>query len=147
MTGATQERGTAALEACGVGVEFTTRSGQVATALAGVDLMIRPGEVLALVGESGSGKTTLARTMMGLQRPTTGEVRYGGEPLSYATRDLRAFRRRVQMVLQDPAGALNPRHTVYESVAEGIRLHGLVATDRRRLVTPLRRKSSAGGRS
>ena len=117
------------LSAAGVSVEFTTRKGTVAKALDGVDLLVRPGEVLALVGESGSGKTTLARTMMGLQRPTTGEVSYEGIPLEYSTRSLRAFRRRVQMVLQDPAGALNPRHTVYESVAEGLRLHRLVATD------------------
>jgi peptide/nickel transport system ATP-binding protein len=128
-TDGTTARSTAVLEARGVTVEFTTRSGQVATALDGVDLVVGPGEVVALVGESGSGKTTLARVMMGLQPTTAGEVRYEGRPLSYRTRDLRAFRRRVQMVLQDPAGALNPRHTVYESVAEGLRLHGLAASD------------------
>jgi oligopeptide/dipeptide ABC transporter ATP-binding protein len=121
--------GRGVLRASGVSVEFTSRSGSVARALDGVDLMVRPGEVLALVGESGSGKTTLARTMMGLQQPTTGVVSFDDEPLTYSTKALRAFRRRVQMVLQDPAGALNPRHTVYESVAEGLRLHGLVAAD------------------
>ena len=83
------------------------------------------GEILAIVGESGSGKTTLARTLIGLQPPTSGEVLVEGEPLKYTTRALRALRRRVQMVLQDAAGSLNPRQTVYESVAEGIRLHGL----------------------
>ena len=128
-TAAGSPRSEATLEAVGVSVQFAGGHGQVARALDGVDLVVRPGEVVALVGESGSGKTTLARTMMGLELPSTGEICYDGKPLSYSTRDLRDFRRRVQMVLQDPAGALNPRQTVYESVAEGVRLHGLVGTD------------------
>jgi peptide/nickel transport system ATP-binding protein len=81
------------------------------------------------VGESGSGKTTLARALTGLQRTSRGEVLLDGAPLRYRTRDLRPFRRRVQMILQDPAGALNPRHTVYDSVAEGLRLHKLSNND------------------
>jgi oligopeptide/dipeptide ABC transporter ATP-binding protein len=117
------------LESFGVGVEFTTRAGTVATALDGVDVEVRAGEILALVGESGSGKTTLARTLVGLQRPTSGEVRFAGEPLAYSGRALRRLRSEVQMVLQDAAGSLNPRQTVYESVAEGIRLHRRVASD------------------
>lgn len=117
------------LEASAVGVEFTTRAGTVATALDGVDVEVRSGEILALVGESGSGKTTLARTMVGLQRPTTGEVRFEGKSLSYSGRALRRLRGEVQMVLQDAAGSLNPRQTVYESVAEGIRLHRRAAGD------------------
>ncbi|HQR28363.1 MAG TPA: ABC transporter ATP-binding protein [Nocardioides sp.] len=119
----------ALLRGSGLSVVFRSRGGVEARALDGADVVLNPGEILALVGESGSGKTTLARTLMGLERPTAGEVRYGGEPLRYTTRGLRDFRRRVQMVLQDPAGALNPRHTVYESVAEGLRLHGMVAHD------------------
>ncbi|HYO39240.1 MAG TPA: ABC transporter ATP-binding protein [Nocardioidaceae bacterium] len=117
------------LEAAGVGVDFTTRAGTVATALDGVDVAVRSGEILALVGESGSGKTTLARTLVGLQRPTTGEVRFEGEPLSYTGRAQRRLCGEVQMVLQDAAGSLSPRQTVYESVAEGIRLHRRVAGD------------------
>src|SRR3989442_2110481 len=61
---------------------------------------------------------------MGLERPSAGEVRFAGVPLDYSTRSLRAYRRRVQLVLQDPTGSLNPRHTVYEAVAEGLRIHG-----------------------
>jgi len=114
------------LEARDLGVEFTTRSGASARALDGVHLSVQRGEILAIVGESGSGKTTLARTLIGLQAPTSGEVLLEGAPLKYSMRGLRALRRRVQMVLQDAAGSLNPRQTVYESVAEGIRLHGLV---------------------
>ncbi len=117
------------LEARGLAVEFGSRGGDTATALDGVDLRVRSGEIVALVGESGSGKTTLARALTGLEKPTRGEVLLDGSPLRYRARDLRAFRRRVQMVLQDPAGALNPRHTVYESVAEGLRLHGLSRHD------------------
>ena len=66
------------LEARGVTVEFVTRSGHAARALDGVDLTVPRGEVLAIVGESGSGKTTLARTLMGLERPTRGEVLFEG---------------------------------------------------------------------
>jgi oligopeptide/dipeptide ABC transporter ATP-binding protein len=118
---------TAELSAAGVRVEFTTRSGRVARALDGADLVVRAGEVVALVGESGSGKTTLARSLVGLLRPTAGEVRWEGQPLVRSSRGLKELRRHVQLVLQDPAGALNPRHTVYESVAEGLRVHHLVA--------------------
>ncbi len=117
------------LQARDVSVEFATRRGPVARALAGVNLSVAAGEVLAIVGESGSGKTTLARTLMGLQRPSSGEVLHDGRPLDYRGGALKAFRRTVQMVLQDPAGALNPRHTVYESVAEGLRLHGVAKQD------------------
>ncbi len=120
------------LEARGLHVEFVARSGAVARAVDGVDLRVAAGEIVALVGESGSGKTTLARTLLGLERPSAGGVFLDDAPLDRSTRGLRAFRRRVQLVLQDPAGALNPRHTVYESVAEGIRLHRLAAADPQR---------------
>ncbi|WP_230486723.1 ABC transporter ATP-binding protein [Nocardioides anomalus] len=117
------------LEARGVGVDFVTRTGHAAHALDGVDLSVNAGEVLAIVGESGSGKTTLARTLMGLEKPTRGEILFEGRPLDHSFRGLRAYRSRVQMVLQDAAGSLNPRQTVYESVAEGIRLHKRAQAD------------------
>lgn len=117
------------LEGRGLVVEFEGRRGAVATALDGVDVVFRSGEVVALVGESGSGKTTLARALMGLVRPVAGEVLLDGEPMAYRGRAARDFRRRVQMILQDPAGALNPRQTVYDCVAEGLRLHRLSAHD------------------
>jgi peptide/nickel transport system ATP-binding protein len=123
------ETGTTTLEARGLSIRFQGRGGPVARAVDGVDLSIATGEIVALVGESGSGKTTLARALLGLEKPAAGEVLLDGQPLERTTRGLRSFRRRVQLVLQDPAGALNPRHTVYESVAEGIRLHRFEGSD------------------
>ncbi len=95
------------------------------------------GEILALAGESGCGKTTLARTLLGLERPWRGEVRHHGTPLSYSDRALRAYRRQVQLVLQDPTGALNPRRTVYEAVAEGLRIHRVPGDERAKVAQAL----------
>jgi oligopeptide/dipeptide ABC transporter ATP-binding protein len=100
-------------------------SAPVARAVDGVNLRVERGEVVALVGESGCGKSTLARAVMGLLPPTSGEIRYDGEPIARSGRKLKAYRKHVQLVLQDPTGALNPRQSVYESVAEGLRIHGI----------------------
>ncbi len=96
--------------------------GVLARAVDGVSFEIRKGEVLALAGESGCGKTTTARAIMGLVPPNDGQILFEGEPLG---RKLRAYRRKVQMVFQDPTGTLNPRQTIYEIVAEGLRIHGV----------------------
>ncbi|MFF5422727.1 MULTISPECIES: ABC transporter ATP-binding protein [unclassified Streptomyces] len=113
------------LSARGLRVTFPGRRGAPpARAVDGVDLDIGAGEIVALVGESGCGKTTLARSLLGLVRPTSGSVSFAGSPLVYASGALKAYRRRAQLVLQDPSGSLNPRHTVYDAVAEGLRIHG-----------------------
>ena len=103
-------------------VHFAARHGTIARAVDGVNLELPEREVLALVGESGCGKTTLARTVVGLERPTQGEVRFRGEPLRYTRRGLREYRRSAQMIFQDPTGALNVRQSIYEAVAEGLRV-------------------------
>jgi oligopeptide/dipeptide ABC transporter ATP-binding protein len=129
----------ALLETRGLHVRFPARRGDVARAVDGVDLVVRRGEVLALVGESGCGKTTLARTLLGLERPAEGEVVFEGEPLRYDGRFLRSYRGRVQMVFQDPMGALNPRQTVYEAVAEGLRIQKLTGDEAARVANALSR--------
>ncbi|MDX8030440.1 ABC transporter ATP-binding protein [Lentzea sp. BCCO 10_0856] len=103
-------------------------------AVDGVDLTIGRGEIVALVGQSGSGKTTLARTIMGLRKPSSGRVIFDGAEVPRDGKGLKAFRRQVQLVLQDPASALNPRHTVHDAVAEGLRVHGIPG-DEESLVT------------
>lgn len=120
-------------------VSFGLPGGRTARAVAGVSLNVAPGEVVALAGESGCGKTTLSRAMLGLEKPSSGRVTYDGEPLGYSTRALKAYRRKVQLVLQDPTGALNPRHTVYDAVAEGLRIHGITDNERDRVADALAR--------
>jgi peptide/nickel transport system ATP-binding protein len=118
------------LSAAGLHVRFRGHGGRgTARAVDGVDLDVHAGEIVALVGESGCGKTTLARTLLGLEKASEGRVEFEGAPLRYRSKALKAYRRRVQLVLQDPSGSLNPRHTVYEAVAEGLRIHEGAAPD------------------
>lgn len=125
------------LSARGLRVEFGLPGGRTARAVDSVNIRVAPGEVVALAGESGCGKTTLARALLGLERPTAGAISYDGTPLRYSTRALKAYRRSVQLVLQDPTGALNPRHTVYDAVAEGLRIHRIADNESDRVATAL----------
>ncbi len=98
--------------------------GRPVRAVAGVDLDILACEVHALVGESGSGKTTLARCILRLIEPTAGTVEVDGRDVAQLRGgDLRALRREMQVVFQDPQGSLDPRMSVLELVAEPIRTH------------------------
>ena len=95
-------------------------------ALDDVTLALRPDEVLGVVGESGCGKSTLARLMVNLDRPSAGTVRYRGRVVSgLARRDWRPLRRHIQIVFQDTRGALNPRHSVLDQVAEPLAIHNI----------------------
>ncbi len=114
------------LEVRDLAVTFPARRRQrAARAVDGVNLTVGAGEIVALIGESGCGKSTLARTLVGLIKPTSGEVRYSGKALHYTNAAMKEYRRHVQLVLQDPAAALNPRQNVFDAVAEGPRLHGI----------------------
>jgi peptide/nickel transport system ATP-binding protein len=89
-----------------------------------VSLDLVPGRVTALVGESGSGKTTVARLLAGLYPPTSGAIRYRGAPVVARGAGLRAYRRQVQLVFQDPFSSLNPIHTVRYHLARPLRVFG-----------------------
>jgi peptide/nickel transport system ATP-binding protein len=89
-----------------------------------VSFQIRRGETMGLVGESGSGKSTVARMLLRLVEPTAGTVQYEGvDLLSASSSEMRAMRRRIQIVFQDPFAALNPRMRVREILAEPFRIH------------------------
>jgi oligopeptide transport system ATP-binding protein len=93
-------------------------------AVDGVDLTLYQGEVLGLVGESGCGKSTLARTVLQLIPPTAGSILLGGRDLAACSpRELVAARRDLQMIFQDPYASLNPRLTVFDALAEPLRVH------------------------
>lgn len=95
-------------------------------AVDGVSLTLQRGEVLGLVGESGCGKSTLARTIMQLAPTTGGTVLLGGRNLATAdAAEVRALRRSMQMVFQDPFASLNPRLTVFQTLAEPLQVHGV----------------------
>jgi oligopeptide/dipeptide ABC transporter ATP-binding protein len=118
-----------ALEVRDLSITYPARRGRgPARAVDGVNLQVGRGEIVALIGESGCGKSTLARALVGLVRPTSGQVLYHGTPLGYSAAALKRYRRHTQLLLQDPGGALNPRQNVFDAVAEGPRLHRL--TDR-----------------
>jgi oligopeptide/dipeptide ABC transporter ATP-binding protein len=124
-------RHAAGLEVRDLEVRFASRrlfgdSGGEVRAVDGISFDVEPGEVFCIAGESGCGKTTLGRALLGLVRPHSGMVSISGlDPARLRREELKRFRRQVQVVFQDPMGSLNPRQSVYEAVAEGVRIHGL----------------------
>ncbi|HVN45427.1 MAG TPA: ABC transporter ATP-binding protein [Steroidobacteraceae bacterium] len=134
--------GAAVLSVRDLGVEYPVRSGWLSpvsqlTALKGVSLELRPGESLGIVGESGSGKSSLARAVLRLLEAASGRVVWMGRELgSLPSQELRALRRELQIVFQDPLGSLDPRMTVTEIIEEPLLVHErrLDAGARRRAV-------------
>jgi oligopeptide transport system ATP-binding protein len=121
------------------GIVFKTKIGDV-KAVDGVNLQLRRGETLGVVGESGCGKSTLAKLLVGLEKPTSGEITVRGQKIGQLTgRTLTRARRNIQMVFQDPYTSLNPRMTVGDIVGEPFAIHPEVAParDRRRRVQEL----------
>ena len=130
------DRATPVLELRGVHVVHSTRTGGTfrpgkVRAVDGVDFTIRRGETVGIVGESGCGKSTLARVLVGLQRPTEGEVLFRNRPLSYDAATRRELGRAVSVVFQDPATALNPRMIVRDQLLDPLRVHGIGTEDER----------------
>jgi peptide/nickel transport system ATP-binding protein len=134
------DEGPPLLELTGIVKHFPVRSGalisrehRVVHAVDGVDLQVRDGETLGLVGETGCGKSTLARCIARLQPVTEGKVVFNGQDItSLSSGDLRAIRREVQIVFQDPYGSLNPRRRIGAIVGEPLAVHGLERGSRRR---------------
>ena len=118
---------------------FARVSGAV-RAVDGVSFSIPRGTTLSLVGESGSGKTTTGRLLLRLIEPTSGTIQFDGIDVTHLKRaDLRALRKRMQLIFQDPYGSLNPRMTVQSVLMEAIKAHGLrnTAGERRERVAEL----------
>jgi len=103
---------------------FLSRGVGVIRAVDSVSLQVKRGETLGLVGESGCGKSTLARMILRLEAPTAGQIRFEGEDiLAWRGSALKAFRRKVQMIFQDPYSSLNPRQTAGAIIEEPLHVH------------------------
>jgi peptide/nickel transport system ATP-binding protein len=143
----------ALLEVQDVSKWFAVRRGMLASlvgrkggphvrAVDGVSMTINRGEILGLVGESGSGKSTLGELIVGLQAPTNGSIFYRGTDVTQLKgKPMRDFRRRVQVIFQDPYATLNPRWSIYRTVVEPLLVNGVRQADdcRERVVKALTR--------
>ena len=122
------------VEARGLAKYFPVRGGLLrrivghVKAVDEVSFTLAGGEAVGLVGESGSGKTTVGRTLLRLTEPTRGEVRFDGVDVTKLSKpDLRRYRRRMQIIFQDPYASLDPRMRVRDTIGEALEIHGLAA--------------------
>jgi len=105
---------------------LTGNPGVLVQAANGVDLTIRRGETLGLIGESGCGKSTLGRALLRLHEPTAGKITFDGVDVTALDEQaMKAMRRKMQIIFQDPYASLNPRKTVREIVGQPLKVHGL----------------------
>ncbi len=112
---------------------FMSRRVEYVKAVDDISFDVFPGETLGVVGESGSGKTTLGRTILRLIEPTAGSIIYKGNDLTKMTSsEIKPFRKRIQIIFQDPYSSLDPRSTIGEAIMEPMKVHHVLSTDRER---------------
>ena len=127
------------LEVTGLTKTFPAGGGATVKAVDDVGFALARGEVLGLVGESGSGKTTTGRAILRLVEPTAGKILFDGADITHLDRsDLRAYRRRMQIIFQDPYASLNPRRKVKDAIGEALVIHAIgTKADRRDRIAAL----------
>lgn len=116
------------VEVKGLKCYFGSSSKQVVKAVDDISFEIFEGETFGLVGESGSGKSTTGRSILRLNDATDGQILFDGKEIPTKTKDLKDFRKQVQMIFQDPYASLNGRMKVRDIIAEGMDIHGIVKT-------------------
>ncbi|WP_019909301.1 ABC transporter ATP-binding protein [Paenibacillus sp. HW567] len=117
------------IEVEGLKKYFNVGKGKVLKAVDNINFTIREGETLGMVGESGCGKTTAGRTVLRLYEPTAGSVKYNGTDIyKLSSGKMKAMRRDMQMIFQDPYASLNPRFTVSDIIGEALDIHGMAGS-------------------